>query len=224
MIRTLQPWPRCQLTNRNCNKIENSFWYKVLKAIWFLAHSFASYCFVLEISELRFIATINISESMEYKVVNNNLLIHRNSNNIILPFNNIVNFLVINIGKMHENDWHKSSSWNINIMKWIIQGEFRSQVLEMTYGPTIWFLWRWGVVGRFFRKKNIQDIGKYYHMTAMPGQIVQTQIRSSLIRVYTVCHSVCMVWTHYSMVEPHSSNLEWLRQIVWVSEYLGNLR
>ena len=27
-----------------------------------------------------------------------------------------------------------------------------------------------------------------------------------LIRVYTVCHSVCIVWTHYSMVEPHSSN------------------
>ena len=29
---------------------------------------------------------------------------------------------------------------------------------------------------------------------------------SSLIRVYTVCHSVCIVWTHYSMKEPHSSN------------------
>ena len=26
------------------------------------------------------------------------------------------------------------------------------------------------------------------------------------IRVYTVCHSVCIVWTHYYMVEPHSSN------------------
>ena len=41
--------------------------------------------------------------------------------------------------------------------------------------------------------------------TDMPGQTVQTQI-SSVIRVYTVCHSVCIVWTHYSMVEPHSSN------------------
>ena len=30
--------------------------------------------------------------------------------------------------------------------------------------------------------------------------------RSSLIGVYTVCHSACIVWTHYSMVEPHSSN------------------
>ena len=27
-----------------------------------------------------------------------------------------------------------------------------------------------------------------------------------LIRVYTVCLSVCIVWTRYSMVEPHSSN------------------
>ena len=35
----------------------------------------------------------------------------------------------------------------------------------------------------------------------IPGQTVQTQIR-----VYTVCHSICIVWTHYSMVEPHSSN------------------
>ena len=29
---------------------------------------------------------------------------------------------------------------------------------------------------------------------------------SGLIRVCTVCHSVCIVWTHYSMVGPHSSN------------------
>ena len=34
----------------------------------------------------------------------------------------------------------------------------------------------------------------------------QTAPRGSLIRVYTVCRSVCIVWTHYSMVEPHSSN------------------
>ena len=42
--------------------------------------------------------------------------------------------------------------------------------------------------------------------TDLPEQTVQTQIRLLLIRVYTVCHSVCIVWTHYSMVEPHSSN------------------
>ena len=37
--------------------------------------------------------------------------------------------------------------------------------------------------------------------TDMPGQTVQTQIG-----VYTVCHSVCIVWTHYCVVEPHRSN------------------
>ena len=29
---------------------------------------------------------------------------------------------------------------------------------------------------------------------------------AGLIRVYTVSYSVCIVWTHYSMVDPHSSN------------------
>ena len=43
----------------------------------------------------------------------------------------------------------------------------------------------------------------------MPGQTVQTQI-SLLLEEQSDqglhCHSVCIVWTHYSMVEPHSSN------------------
>ena len=42
--------------------------------------------------------------------------------------------------------------------------------------------------------------------------------------VYTVCHSVCIVWTHYSMVEPHSSNFRVITTKFFVSEYLGNLR
>ena len=42
--------------------------------------------------------------------------------------------------------------------------------------------------------------------TDMPGQTVQTQITLLLIRAHTVCHSICIVWTYYSMVEPHSSN------------------
>ena len=28
--------------------------------------------------------------------------------------------------------------------------------------------------------------------------------RSSLIRVYTVCHSVCIFWMHYNIVKPHN--------------------
>ena len=47
-----------------------------------------------------------------------------------------------------------------------------------------------------------------------PGQTVQTQ--SSLIRVCTICHSVCIVWTHYSMLEPHSSNFR-----VILTNFLG---
>ena len=30
--------------------------------------------------------------------------------------------------------------------------------------------------------------------------------QTALIRVYTACHSFCIVWTHYSMIESHSSN------------------
>ena len=51
--------------------------------------------------------------------------------------------------------------------------------------------------------------------TDMTGQTVQAQIRSSLIRVYTVCHSVCIVWTHYSIEEPHSSNFRVITTIFW---------
>ena len=53
--------------------------------------------------------------------------------------------------------------------------------------------------------KNLVIVMILSFWTDMPGQTVQTQIRL-LIRVYTVCHSVCIIWTHYSMVEPHSSN------------------
>ena len=46
--------------------------------------------------------------------------------------------------------------------------------------------------------------------TDMPGQTAQT------IRVYTVCHSVCIVWTHYPMAESHSSIFR-----VITTDYLG---
>ena len=60
--------------------------------------------------------------------------------------------------------------------------------------------------------------------TDRSGQTVQTQIRlllsrSSLIRVYTVCHSVCIVWTHYSMVEPHRSNFRSITTNILGVEY-----
>ena len=48
--------------------------------------------------------------------------------------------------------------------------------------------------------------------------------RSSLIRVYTVCHSIGMFWTHYSIVEPHCSNFRNITAIFRVSKVLGTLQ
>ena len=75
-------------------------------------------------------------------------------------------------------------------------------------------------------RQNVPTVMILSFRTDMPGKTVQTQIRHwpSLIRFYTVCHSVCIVWTHYSMVEPHSWNFRVITTNFWVSEYLGNLR
>ena len=48
--------------------------------------------------------------------------------------------------------------------------------------------------------------------------------RSSLIRVYTICHSVCIFWMHYSMVVPQCSNFKIITPIFRVSKYLGILQ
>ena len=61
---------------------------------------------------------------------------------------------------------------------------------------------------RYLKFSTVSTVMILSIRTDTPGQTVQTQIRllRSLIRVYTICHSVCIVWTHYSVVEPHSSN------------------
>ena len=71
---------------------------------------------------------------------------------------------------------------------------------------------------QFFRNFTVLPEGPATVMilsfqTDMSGQTVQTQIR--LLRVYNVCHSVCIVWTYYSMVEPHSSNFRVITTNVW---------
>ena len=43
--------------------------------------------------------------------------------------------------------------------------------------------------------------------------------RKSLIKVYIVCHSVCIFWTHYSMVKQHCSNSSIITAIFWVSDF-----
>ena len=58
-------------------------------------------------------------------------------------------------------------------------------------------------------------LGWYSSLNHMPWQTVPTQM-SSLIRVYTVCHSICTVWTHYPTVEPHSSNFRVITSLLGV--------
>ena len=48
--------------------------------------------------------------------------------------------------------------------------------------------------------------------------------QSSLLRVYTVCNSVCIFWMHYSMVKPLCLNFMVITANIWVSEYLGILQ
>ena len=45
--------------------------------------------------------------------------------------------------------------------------------------------------------------------------------RSNLIRVYTVCHSVCIFWIHYSMVKPPCSNFRVITANFWCVQILG---
>ena len=57
--------------------------------------------------------------------------------------------------------------------------------------------------------------------TDRSGQIVQTQIR--LLRVYTVCSSLCIFWMHYSKEKPSCSSFRVITANVRVSEFLGVL-
>ena len=85
-------------------------------------------------------------------------------------------------------------------------------------------------VTEFFQFEPKNHYG-FFFLHTLPSTIafrleISNFYRSSLIRVYTVCHSVCIVWTHYSTAEPHSSNFRVITTILFfgVSEYLGNLR
>ena len=45
---------------------------------------------------------------------------------------------------------------------------------------------------------------------------------SLILRIYTVFQSVCTIWTHYSMVEPQSSNFRVITANFLGVRYLGN--
>ena len=53
---------------------------------------------------------------------------------------------------------------------------------------------------------------------------VQTHIRLLLIRVYTVCNSLCILWMHYSKETPSCSTFKVITINFRVSEILGFLR
>ena len=44
---------------------------------------------------------------------------------------------------------------------------------------------------------------KFLDRQVWPNSVDPNHSRSNLIRVYTVCHSICIFWTHKSMVKPH---------------------
>ena len=60
------------------------------------------------------------------------------------------------------------------------------------------------------RSKNATFLKKlefsYRNVLSFRTDRSEQTVQTSLIRVYTVCHSVCIVWTHCCMVEPHGSN------------------
>ena len=56
---------------------------------------------------------------------------------------------------------------------------------------------------------NEQPHDKTYKLACVPSEDSDQldALKSCLSTVYTVCHSVCIFWTHYSMAKQHSSNL-----------------
>ena len=60
--------------------------------------------------------------------------------------------------------------------------------------------------------------------TGRSGQTVQTQIRLLLIRVYTVCNSLCIFWMHYSKERPSCSTFRVITANFRLSKILGFLR
>ena len=53
---------------------------------------------------------------------------------------------------------------------------------------------------------NMKKNHRYCNAPKLSDGWVVGQIRM-LTRVYTLCHSICTFWTHYSIVEPPCSNL-----------------
>ena len=71
------------------------------------------------------------------------------------------------------------------------------------------------------QEKNYRNDPKFSDSQARANSADPDQTAGA---VYTVCHSVCIVWTHNSVVKPHISNFRVITTHSWVSEYLRTLR
>ena len=68
-----------------------------------------------------------------------------------------------------------------------------------------WWWWWWAISPLLTEFQSYRNDPKFSDRYAWANSADPDQT-APLIRVYTVCHSVCIVWPHDSMVEPHSSN------------------
>ena len=84
--------------------------------------------------------------------------------------------------------------WHIGL-RWAIVALWATCFLYLSH---VWFIYR--------NDPKFSDRYAWANSADPEEQSDQGLSRSSLIWVCTVCHSVSIVWTHYCMVEPHSSN------------------
>ena len=82
-----------------------------------------------------------------------------------------------------------------NLMSWLIY-----VITKITASQNHLIIWKHTEI--MYNTIKIISFG-----TDRSGQIAQTQIRLTLIRVYIVCCSFCIIQEHNGKVKPHCSNL-----------------
>ena len=68
-----------------------------------------------------------------------------------------------------------------------------------------------------------QALGTVMSQICLGKQCTLRSEEQSRIRAYTVCHSVSIIWMHYSTVKPHCSNFRVITANFVVSKFLGCL-
>ena len=70
----------------------------------------------------------------------------------------------------------------------------------------------------YYNLLYLQWSSEVFGQTCLCKQI-RLLLRNSLIRVYTVCQSICIFWTNFSVVKRQSSNFRIITAIFPVSEF-----